>query len=126
MSKLVRLRVNSNDAWTRIRVPRQARLVWGRPVQGVIVGIPGGGSPEPPTAWDTYWEVPSNAVAGEENYLIRRGVLPELTVPSPEQPPQETPSESGLSGATSFFAEDGAVFWIYRDLFGAGGSYPAN
>ncbi|MDO3649316.1 hypothetical protein [Nocardia mangyaensis] len=123
MSKLIRLRVNSNDAWTRIRVPRQARPVLARPFQG---GVIGGGSPEPPTAWDTYWEVPSNAVTGEETYLIRRGVLPGPTVPSPEQPPQETPSESGLSGATTFFAEDGAVFWIYRDLFGAGGNYPPN
>lgn len=126
MSKLIRLRVNSNTAWTTIRVPRQARPVLSRPFLGGIVGVPGGGSPETPLAWDTYWEVPSNAVAGEETYLIRRGVLPDPGVPGPGEPPQDTPSESGLNGATTFFAEDGAVFWLYRDLFGTGGNYPAN
>ncbi|MEV6063854.1 hypothetical protein [Nocardia asteroides] len=126
MSKLIRRRVNSNESWTSIRVPRQAKPVWARPFLGVIVGIPGGGFPEPPTAWDTFWEVPSNAVAGEETYLIRRGVLPDPVSSGPDVPPVDAPSESGMSGATSFFAEDGAVFWLYRDLFGTGGSYPAN
>ncbi|MGW6725051.1 hypothetical protein ACWF9G_04015 [Nocardia sp. NPDC055029] len=57
--------------------------------------------------------------------LIRRGVLPD-PVSSPGEPPHDWPSESGMTGATTFFADNGVFFWMYRDLFGTGGNYPAN
>ncbi|WP_336086195.1 hypothetical protein [Nocardia sp. SSK8] len=128
MAKLVRIAVRSDSAWTTIRVPRQAR-----PVRARRTSLGGGTGWPPPTepnpenvVYNTYWEVPSNAVAGEETYLIRRGILPDPAPTGPEQPPRDEVSESGLSGATALFADDSEFFWIYRDLFQSGGGYPPN
>ncbi|MFD6398418.1 hypothetical protein [Nocardia sp. NPDC060249] len=128
MSKLVRIAVNSNPEWTTIRVPRQARPVRARHAPGgVVIGLPPGTGPTPdPVVYSTYWEVPSNALAGEETYLIRRGVLPDRAAGHPSEPPSDEVSESGISGATTFFAEDFEFFWIYRDLFQSGSGYPPN
>ncbi|MGW0326398.1 hypothetical protein [Nocardia sp. NPDC003183] len=127
MSKLVRIAVNSNPEWTTIRVPRQARPVRARRAGGVVVGWPPGSEPTSDiVVYSTYWEVPSNALAGEETYLIRRGVLPDQAAGHPGEPPSDEVSESGMSGATAFFAEDSEFFWIYRDLFQSGTGYPPN
>ncbi|MFC9475434.1 hypothetical protein ACFTS5_24880 [Nocardia sp. NPDC056952] len=128
MSKLVRIAVNSNPEWTTIRVPRQARPVRARRVLGgVVIGLPPGSEPTSGVVvYNTYWEVPSNAQAGEETYLIRRGVLPDQAAGSPGESPRDVLSESGMAGATAFFAEDSEFFWIYRDLFQSGSGYPPN
>ncbi|MFD6453627.1 hypothetical protein ACFWF3_22870, partial [Nocardia sp. NPDC060220] len=90
MSKLVRIAVNSNPEWTTIRVPRQARPVRARRAGGVVVGWPPGSEPTSDVVvYSTYWEVPSNALAGEETYLIRRGILPDQAAGHPGEPPSD-------------------------------------
>ncbi|PKV78910.1 hypothetical protein [Nocardia fluminea] len=128
MSKLVRIAVISNPEWTTIRVPRQARPVRARRAPGgVVVGWPPGSEPTSDVVvYSTYWEVPSNALTGEETYLIRRGVLPDRAAGHPSEPPLDEVSESGMLGATALFAEDLEFFWIYRDLFQSGSGYPPN
>ncbi|MFC4374099.1 hypothetical protein ACFO5K_08265 [Nocardia halotolerans] len=120
MSELVRIPVNSNPEWTTIQVPRQARPVGARRT------ALGGEISSSADAYNTYWEVPSNALAGEETYLVRRGILPDPAPGSPDEPPHDALSESGLPGATTLFADDSEFFWVYRDLFQYGSGYPPN
>lgn len=78
---------SSFPEWTAIRVPRHARPARAHRALGGVVGLPTGSEPTSEVVvYKTYWEVPSNALAGEEACLIHRGVLPDPAVGSPGEP----------------------------------------